>query len=401
MDEKLLELTKIIIDNTRSLFEMEKQKNNKDDILITLVSISRYLIDKNNFDLALSLLNYIEEKMTRTLRFYEEAIYLKMIIYERIKNKEEFEQTSEKIKLYPEFIIRKYNLLINYYYEIGEKEKLDKVFHDYEKLLKYDSLYKFIDYKLVQLDFLYRTAKYNELLYQLEEIEKNQLKECLSYESLYSIFLAGRFYSMKGLAYFAKESFNEALATLMKSVEYFKKSGFQSHLLTIYNNIGEIYKLFKKYDNANSIYEKIINTARYLGDIEAEAVATWNIGESYFYLKDYTNAEKYLTEGEKLFFESASYERYENYIKIFFARLYIETSRFESAEGLVDEVLMNAFEREEMKEYADALTLKGFLLGKKGEDVSHYFDEAIAIYKNLGAKIELKEAEKLKIQFLK
>lgn len=401
MDEKLLELTKIIIDNTRSLFELEKQKNYKDDILIILISISRYLINKNNYDLAISLLNFIEEKMTKTLRFYEEAIYLKMIIYERIRNKEELEQTSEKIKLYPEFIIRKYNLLINYYYENGEKEKLDKVLHDYEKILKYDSLYKLIDYKLVQLDFLYRTAKYNELLYQLEEIEKNQLKECLSHDNLYSIFLAGRFYSMKGLAYFAKENFNEALSTLLKSVEYFKKSGFQSHLLTIYNNIGEIYKLFKKYDSANSIYEKIINTARYLGDTEAEAVATWNIGESYFFLKDYANAEKYLTEGEKLFFEAAAYERYMNYIKIFFAKLYIETSRFDSAEGLVDEVLMNAFEREELKEYADALTLKGLLLGKKKEEVSHYFDEAIAIYKNLGAKMELKEAEKLKIQFLK
>ncbi|MEJ5274004.1 MAG: tetratricopeptide repeat protein, partial [Spirochaetota bacterium] len=136
------------------------------------------------------------------------------------------------------------------------------------------------------------------------------------------------------MAYYAKENFTEALNILIKSSEYFKKGGFQSQLLGVYNNIGEIYKLFKKYDNANAIYEKIISTSRYLGDKDAEAVATWNIGESYFFTKDYQKAEEYFTEGEKLFFEAGSYERYENYLKIFFAKLYIETSRIDSAEGL-------------------------------------------------------------------
>lgn len=401
MDEQFLEKIEKIIDFTKSVYNDEKQKINKDDILIIFISISRYLIDKTYYDKALSLLTFVEEKINKTLRFYEDAIFLKMVIYERLKNKAELEKAAENIKLYTEFLIRKYQILMDFYFEMGDKENSEKILQNWQQLIKLDSLYRYLDYKLVSFDLLYRTAKYSDLINELNELENNELKKCLLNETPYATYIAGRFYSMKGLTLYAKEMFSEALAALIKSSEYFKKYGFQSNILSVYNNIGEIYKLFKKYDQANSIYEKIINTAKYLGDKDAEAAATWNIGESYFFLKDFAKAEEYFTEGEKLFFEAGSYERYSNYLKIFFAKLYIETSRFDSAEGLIDEVLMNAFEREEMKEYADALTLKGLILGKKGEDVTHYFEEAIDIYKNLGAKIELKEAETLKIHYSK
>lgn len=401
MDEQFLEKIEKIIDFTKSVYNDEKQKINKDDILIIFISISRFLIDKTYYDKALSLLTFVEEKINKTLRFYEDAIFLKMVIYERLKNKAELEKAAENIKLYTEFLIRKYQILMDFYFEMGDKENSEKILQNWQQLIKLDSLYRYLDYKLVSFDLLYRTAKYSDLINELNELENNELKQCLLNETPYATYIAGRFYSMKGLTLYAKEMFSEALAALIKSSEYFKKYGFQSNILSVYNNIGEIYKLFKKYDQANSIYEKIINTAKYLGDKDAEAAATWNIGESYFFLKDFAKAEEYFTEGEKLFFEAGSYERYSNYLKIFFAKLYIETSRFDSAEGLIDEVLMNAFEREEMKEYADALTLKGLILGKKGEDVTHYFEEAIDIYKNLGAKIELKEAETLKIHYSK
>jgi len=401
MDEQFLEKIEKIIDFTKSVYNDEKQKINKDDILIIFISISRYLIDKTYYDKALSLLTFVEEKINKTLRFYEDAIFLKMVIYERLKNKAELEKAADNIKLYTEFLIRKYQILMDFYFEMGDKENSEKILQNWQQLIKLDSLYRYLDYKLVSFDLLYRTAKYSDLINELNELENNELKQCLLNETPYATYIAGRFYSMKGLTLYAKEMFSEALAALIKSSEYFKKYGFQSNILSVYNNIGEIYKLFKKYDQANSIYEKIINTAKYLGDKDAEAAATWNIGESYFFLKDFAKAEEYFTEGEKLFFEAGSYERYSNYLKIFFAKLYIETSRFDSAEGLIDEVLMNAFEREEMKEYADALTLKGLILGKKGEDVTHYFEEAIDIYKNLGAKIELKEAETLKIHYSK
>lgn len=401
MDEEFLEKIEKIIELSKSIYNNEKQKIFNDDILIIFISISRYLIDKNYYDKALSLLSFVEEKINKTLRFYEEACYLKMIIYERLKNKAELEKAADNIKLYTEFLIRKYQLLIDFYFEIGEKDKSEKMMENYQQLIKLDSLYKYLDFKFISFDLLYRTAKYSELINELNEIENNEIKQSLLNETPYASYIAGRFYSMKGLTLYAKESFSDALSALIKSSEYFKKYGFQSNLLSVYNNIGEIYKLFKKYDQANSIYEKIINTAKHLGDKDAEAAATWNIGESHFFLKDYSKAEEYFTEGEKLFFEAGSYERYANFLKIFFAKLYIETSRFDSAEGLVDEVLMSAFEREEMKEYADALTLKGLILGNKGEDVAHYFDEAIGIYKNLGAKIELKEAETLKIRYSK
>lgn len=401
MEENILGKVNEIIDEAKVLLDDEKFKINKDDILVIFISIARYLIDKQMYDNALSLLNLVEEKINKTLRFYEEANYLKMIIFDRLKNKVEFEKSSENIKLYTEFIFRKYSLLIDFYFENSEKEKAEKVLKEWEELIKLDSLYKFLDFKLASFDLLYRTAKYSELINQITELENKEFKQCIISETPYSLYVAGRFYSMKGLAYYAIENFSEALNALIKSSEFFKKIGFQQNLLTVYNNIGEIYKLHKKFDNANAIYEKIIATAKYLGDKDAEAAATWNIGESYFFLKDYEKAEQYFTEGEKLFFEAGTYERYENYLKIFFAKLYIETNRIKDAEALIDEVLMSAFEREEMKEYADALTLKGFILGKRKEDVSHYFDEAISIYKNLGAKIELKEAETLKLQFMK
>lgn len=401
MEENITSKVNEIVDQIKILLENEKFKINKDDILVIFISIARYLVDKQMFDDALSILNIVEEKMNKTIRFYEEANYLKMIIFDRLKKRTEFEKASENIKLYSEFIIRKYPLLIDFYFENSEKEKAEKVLKEWEELIKLDTLYKFLDFKLASFDILYRTAKYSELINQITDLENKEFKQCIISETPYSFYVAGRFYSMKGLAYYAIENFSEALNSLIKSSEFFKKTGFQQNLLTVYNNIGEIYKLHKKYDNANAIYEKIIATARYLGDKDAEAAATWNIGESYFFLKDYEKAEQYFTEGEKLFFEAGTYERYENYLKIFFAKLYIESNRIKEAEGLIDEVLMSAFEREEMKEYADALTLKGFVLGKRKEEVSHYFDEAISIYKNLGAKIEIKEAETLKLQFLK
>jgi hypothetical protein len=54
-----------------------------------------------------------------------------------------------------------------------------------------------------------------------------------------------------------------------------------------------------------------------------------------------------------------------------------------------------------MKEYADSLLLKGELISNEGEDPSHYFDEAISIYKKLGLKSELMQAEKSKLKFMK
>lgn len=401
MDEGILNKTNEIINNVKALLETEKFKINKDDILVTFVSIARYLIDKMMYDNALSILNIVEEKMNKNLRFYEEANFLKMLIFDRLKNKAELEKAAENIKLFPEFIVRKYTLLARFYFDNSEKEKTEKVMKNWEELIKLDNLYKFLDFKLSSFDLLYRMAKYSELIEQLNELENKEFKQCIILDTPYSTYIAGRFYSIKGLAYYSKENFSEALQALIKSSEYFKKAGFQSNLLSVYNNIGEIYKLHGKYENANNIYEKIIATAKYLGDKDAEAAATWNIGESYYFLKDYAKAEEYFSEGEKYFFEAGTYERYENYLKIFFAKLYIETDRISTAEGLIDEVLMCAFEREEMKEYADALTLKGYILGKRNEDVTHYFDEAIGIYKNLGAKIELKEVEKLKLQFLK
>ncbi len=401
MEEQYLKKIDDISQLIKDLLDVESQKNNQDDILIIFISLSRYLIDKKIYDKALNLLNLVENKINKNLRFFEECLFLKMIIYNRLKNKEELEKTSQKIKIFSEFIFRKYSLLIDFYFENGEKEKVDEVLKDWKEQIRLDYIYKNLDFKIQRMDILYRTAKYNELIDQIDQIEKNEIQPILDAKTPYSFLLTGRFYSIKGLAYYAKENFSEALNSLIKSSESFKKGGFHENLLTIYNNIGEIYKQHGKFENANSIYEKIINTAKSLGDTDAQAVATWNIGESYFFLKDYEKAEQYFTDGEKLFFESGTYVRYENYIKIFLAKLYIETARIESAEGLIDEVLMCAFEREEMKEYADALTLKGFILGKKKEDVTHYFDEAIGIYKNLGAKTELKEAEKLKIQFLK
>ncbi len=390
-----------ISQNIISIFKNENQKIHKDNLLVILISISRFLIDKKNYDKALILLNIVEENINKTTKFYEEALFLKITIYERINNKLELEKVAQNIKLYPEFIIRKYSILLDYYFENGEKEKVEQILKEWNNLLKLDSLFKYLDYKIENLDLLYRTAKYNELIEQIKELEENEIKQCISYETPYSIFIAGRFYSIKGLAYYAKEMFSEALQALIKSSEYLKKGGYQKNLLSVYNNIGEIYKLHGKYENANNIYQKIIITAKYLGDTDALAAAIWNIGESYFFMKNYEKAEEYFTEGEKLFFDAGTYERYENYLKIFFAKLYLQTSRNKEAEALIDEVLFSAFEREEMKEYADALTLKGYILGKKGEDVFHYFDEAISIYKNLGAKIELKEAESYKIQFKK
>ena len=45
MEDIFLKKIEKIIDDSNSLLYIEKQKNNKDDILIFFISLSRYLID--------------------------------------------------------------------------------------------------------------------------------------------------------------------------------------------------------------------------------------------------------------------------------------------------------------------------------------------------------------------
>ena len=390
-----------LIKTTKLLFESESKKLSKHHILGILVSYAKYLFDKKFYELSLNILDFIIEYIDKTTRTYEEALFIKASVHSRLYQNKEVISTCDKIVIFPDFIYKKYDLLVDFYFENGEQEKSLNIINDWKTLIERDKTYRFLEQTLKRYDILYRTAQYNNILAEIKELEEGEVSLCLSFGTIYGEYTVAQFYSLKGLTLYAQENYPKALEALIKSSNLFKKNNFQRNLLSTYNNIAEIYKIYKKYDQANKIYQKIIETSTRLGDTDALAAATWNIGESYFFQQDYSNAESYFSKGEQLFYEAGTYERYENYIKLFWVKLFMLTNRKVSAKTLVDEVTMSAYERGEMKEYADSLLLKGELISYEGEDPSHYFDEAISIYKKLGLKSELVQAEKSKLKFMK
>ncbi|MCX8059421.1 MAG: tetratricopeptide repeat protein [Spirochaetes bacterium] len=394
-------LVKTIIEETNYLLQQETRKLQKEQVIKIFTDLIEYLINEEKVSFVVKYLDYIISIAYKNSENYERLLILKSKIELRKNNYEEVSRLLNQINIYPEFIVRKYEILIEMNYQKGNIEEIEKIKKSWIEVLDIYKIYNESIYVYRTVEYMLRMSKYAEVI----EILLNKINEIESLyrKSQYPILskILGDIYNVLGNCFYERDNYNEAIKYYLSSVEYYKKNNFEREVLYPYNNIAEIYKAYKKYDKSLSIYRNIYQTSKSLGEKEVHSISLWNIGEIYFFMNDFENAYKYFSEAEKLLFSSGLYSKYENYIKIFFSKLYFETNQFELAKEYVDEVLLSAYEKKQMKEYADALVIKGKLVAKNNEDPIPFFNEAIDIYKELKLENEIKDVEKLKIVYKK
>lgn len=390
-----------VISRFLNLYQSEPQQFVRDDILSIIFKLSRYLYEQKLYGKALESLSFILSRMYRNQKDYEDALYLKAQIHFRMKEFPKMTETLNLITIFPEIILKKYKLLIEFYFETGDRNRAEEIFTAWDKMIPAMNLHKIIDFEMSRSDYDYRLSNYDRNLERLKALEESAIPKLLEDGTSYSQYVVAQFNNAIGIVLYEKEEFQNSLNYLLKAADLFQKTGFKRDNLSVYNNIAEIYKYYKKYDKAVTIYQMIINNAKAMGDKESLAIGVWNVGETYFFTGDYPKAEEQFNEAERIFFEANAFDRYDNYLKVFFAKLYLATNRAQLASEYVDEVLLSAFEKGQTKYYADALVLKGVLLGKKGEDAVPYFDEALSIYGKLGLANEIKETEHYKVVYFK
>lgn len=394
-------LVKSIIEETNYLFQQENKKLHKEQIIKIFIDIVEYLINDEKISLAQKYLDYLLSISYKNSENFEKILILKSRIELRKNNFDELLRLLNQVTIYPEFIIKKYELLVELNYQRGNIDEIEKLKNNWLLVLQLEKDYNESFYIYKNVEYMLRMSKYDEVI-EIVKNKVNEIEEKLK-TNIFVIYykILGDFYNILGNCFFERDDYNEALKYYLSSVENYKKGNFEREVLYPYNNIAEIYKAYRKYDKALSIYRNIYQTSKTLGEKEVHSISLWNIGEIYFMMNDFDNAYKYFSDAEKLLFSSGIYSKYENYIKIYFAKLYFEKNEFDLAKGYVDEVLISAFEKKQMKEYADALVIKGKLVAKNNEDPLPFFNEAIEIYKNLKLQQELKEVERLKIIYKK
>jgi len=392
---------KTLLEMVNQLYIIENKKLHKDQILKSMIDISEYLILDEKIKQGESYIDFVIRSSYRNSVNFEKALIVKTKLELRRKNYEEIIRLCNQITIFPEYLVKKYEIMIEMAFQQGNADDITKYENKWKNALEIDTIYKNFNLFYKKIDFSIRKALYDESIRLLKEKEGELFPLLEGTPPPIYTKLVGDLYNLLGNGYYEKGDYKEALKYYLRSVELYKKNKFEREMLFPYNNIAEIYKAYKKYDKSLTIYKNIFHSSKGFGEKEITAVSVWNMGEVYFLLNDFGNAEKYFTDAEKLFFDSGFYTKYENYIKVFFAKLYFQNNRPEISEEYVDDVLLSAYEKGELKEYADALTIKGKLVSKKKEDPASYFEEAIDIYKKLELENELKEVEKLKLFYKK
>jgi len=394
-------LIKTVFEELNYLYLQENKKLLKEDIIKIFIDFIDYLIEDGRTSIANKYLDFMIINAYKNSESFEKALLLKSKIEFRNKNYEEVLRYLNQISIFPEYLIKKYDLLCELYFETGNDVELEKAKNEWIKILEVEKIYNESVYNHAVVEYLLRKSKYDEAIKILKEKENEIMDKFNIYNYPIISKLIGDISNVIGYYFYEKDNFKEALKYYLKSVEYYKKHNFEREILIPYNNIAEIYKAYKKYDKALNIYKNIYQTSKTLGEKEIHSVSLWNIGEIYFYMNNFEEAYKYFSEAEKLFFEAGVYSKYENYIKVFFAKLYFEMNNIELAKEYADEVLISAYEKKQLKEYADALVIKGKIVAKNKEDPISFFNEANEIYKQLGLEQDIKEVEKLKIVYKK
>lgn len=383
----------------KDIYINESEKLNRDRILSFFLYFTYYVIYLDYLDLAEQNIDFILQRMYPKIEDYEKALIAKAHLDYKKKDFQSAIKNLNKIKIYPEQILRKYNFLTSIYFITGDEKDCDNIYKEWEKFNKFMTFFNKARINLNKVSHLLNKNKYNDALETLKKIEPDFINAEKEFNYIYLYTMIGDLYNSFGLIYFELSDFEKAKDYFFQSIEYYKKCGFDRDLVVPYNNIAEIYKQNKQYNKAINIYKNIINISRTLGNKQAYGISLWNIGEIYFDYKNYEKAESYFERGSNIIFKTVNYPSYEDYFKLYFAKLYYETKRFKEAEEIINQILLSSHERGEEKIYGESLLIKGKIIAHRGEDPKSFFEEAITIFEKLHLDDLLKEAKKLRLMY--
>ena len=107
-------------------------------------------------------------------------------------------------------------------------------------------------------------------------------------------------YACLGEAYFMAGKLDLALKNFKKVEAYIKENyEYDINLYPIYNNIANIYEEKEEYDKAIEYYKKALEITEREGKYHGSGIIMLNLGGIYSVIRDFENAEYYLSEGLK------------------------------------------------------------------------------------------------------
>lgn len=270
--------------------------------------------------------------------------------------------------------INYFNKSIHLYDSLGDKSSLPFVYRCLGGAIQgKGDFYEARKYYQKAIDLAYQINNRAEVAYGYNDVTflyiiQGELKKAeQAVDSSYAIFkeldnswqIAASYFNL-GLVYEAKSDGVNAVKYYKMADSIYTKENDILSSAGCYNNIGAVFYYQADYKNALYYFyetDKILSKVKTI--TEAHILAQINIGETYFYLKEYPKAEKYLTDGYKLAIEKKT-GRMHTISSSFLGTLYYEMNKL----PLSEKYLLEAFALAQKSNESDLFINTGMYLGK-------------------------------------
>jgi len=95
------------------------------------------------------------------------------------------------------------------------------------------------------------------------------------------------------------QDYEGAIAYKIKAIEYYEFIEYDFEVCVSYYNIGNVYKAYKNYDEAEYYLKKALELANHINNFEVISASLNSIGEFYFIQKEFSKAREYLNQAIK------------------------------------------------------------------------------------------------------
>lgn len=149
--------------------------------------------------------------------------------------------------------------------------------------------------KMAQVNFLYALLSISNSRDERESAQRYQ-KTLLSLVDSQEPLVRAWIFLNVSQSQVAFEDYQAALTNLQKALVLFESLDVKKGVLSTINSIAVIYSRLNQQKKSIEYYEKALKVAQSEGEALSESILLFNIGESYFNLKDFKSALPYLQE---------------------------------------------------------------------------------------------------------